>query len=265
LDGYYWIRVFDFDFERDCYDKGILLDEFYLKDISGGREEVKAAVKARYGGKTHNEIMFAKPKKKGVGIYAIVMDSDKFFYDRFYDTIDTFCFWCHKPIKGKASEFPREFVIGDDFEGSVHFCNWETCKSAYRSSLNDEGEFQVKEAGGNGDIFGYIYLIYNRVEDIHYIGQTRFMPFFRWQEHIKSGEKGDIKDLTFSVVTEVPRCNKKSTEENQLMLNSIEAWWISKFQEEGFKVLNLTRPKITVEHLKQRFDEMVSRQPSIVF
>jgi YHS domain-containing protein len=258
--GCFWIRVFDYVYERDTnyenesFGKGVLLDEFYLKDVTGGREEAKQIVKEKYVGSTAAEIAFAKPKKKD-GVYAIVMDSNKFFYDRFYVTIDTYCLHCHRPIKGKASEFPKLYVSDEEV---YYFCSYD-CKRECMHQLNpiSEGVFQEKEEGCHGDIFGYIYLIYNRVEDVYYVGQTRYMPFFRWQEHVKNGGKGDIKDLAFSVLTEVGRNQSLSTETNQLYLNSIEAWWIAKYQEEGNKVFNISNPKITIEYLKNRFDEMV--------
>ncbi len=258
--GYFWIRVFDYVYERDTnyenesFGKGVLLDEFYLKDVTGGREEAKRLVKEKYVGNTAAEITFAKPKKKD-GVYAIVMDSNKFFYDRFYVTIDTYCFHCHRPIKGKASEFPKLSVSDEEI---YYFCSYD-CKRECMHQLNpmSEGVFQEKEVGCHGDIFGYIYLIYNRVEDIYYIGQTRYMPFFRWQEHVKDGGKGDIKDLVFSVLTELARNKSVSEELNQAYLNNIEAWWIAKYQEEGHKVFNISKPKITIEYLKSRFDEMV--------
>jgi hypothetical protein len=152
----------------------------------------------------------------------------------------------------------------DEVKDSRHFCSYE-CKRQATRSLNplSEGEFQIKEEGRSGDIFGYIYLIYNRIENVYYIGQTRFMPFFRWQEHIKSGKKGDICDLSFSVLTEVARERGKSDEYNQSYLNSIEAWWIAKYQEENHKVMNITNPKITVQYLKDRFNEMVSKNQQL--
>lgn len=264
--NYFWVRVYDYDFERDLYDKGVLLDEFYLKDIAGGRNEAKQIVKERYVGQTSSEIKFAKPKKKTNGVYAIVMDSDKFFYDRFCVTVNTFCFLCHQPVIGKASEFPSSYLDGYD-EEATYFCSCK-CKSDFYQKINpySEGEFQEKEEGANGQIFGYIYLIYNRQENVYYVGQTRFMPFFRWQEHVKDGKKGDIKDLSFSVITDVRRDNKASNDQNQAYLNSIEAWWIAKYQQEGYKVFNISNPKITVEHLKARFDEMVKKrvQTSII-
>ncbi|WP_373325658.1 GIY-YIG nuclease family protein [Sporomusa paucivorans] len=264
--NYFWVRVFDYDFERDDYDKGIMLDEFYLKDLEGGREEAKQAVREKYSGKAQKDIGFAKPKKQKNGLYAIVMESSKFFYDRFCKTIETYCFACHKPISGKASEFPRAYLDSDgDDEEAVYFCNYD-CKRDYHDKINpfSEGEFQVKEEGAHGDIFGYIYLIYNKAENVYYVGQTRFMPFFRWQEHVKDGAKGDIKDLSFSVLTEVRRSRKQNDEFNQAYLNSVEAWWIAKFSEEGNQVFNITKPKITVEHLKELFNEMVIKQQVLI-
>lgn len=262
--NYFWVRVFDYVHERDSnyenelsFGKGVMLDEFYLQGEELDRESAKEEVKARYIGESAKNISFAKPRKKD-GIYAIVMDSSKFFYDRFYLEIDTYCFWheCHKQIKGKMVDFPR-IPNGDDYH---YFCSYD-CKSNYYRAINplSEGEFQEKEAGGSGDIFGYIYLIYNRIENVYYVGQTRYMPFFRWQEHIKAGGKGDIKDLSFCVLTEVSRNNSISNNQNQRYLNNIEAWWIAKYQEEGFKVMNVTNPKITVEYLKNCFDEMVKK------
>ncbi|NLW47420.1 MAG: hypothetical protein GXY86_08800 [Firmicutes bacterium] len=255
--NYFWVRVFDYNYERDLHDKGILLDEFYLKGETLTRDEAKQQVKEKYSGKTARELLFSKPKKQTNGVYAIVMDSEKFFWDRFYLEIDTFCFKCHKSIKGMMRDFPRT-SIGDD-ETEVYFCSYD-CRGQYYKSLKFEGDFQEKEAGQDGGIFGYIYHIYNRTSNIHYIGQTRYMPFFRWQEHVKAGEKGKIEDLTFDTITEVRRNNRQSDDQNQQYLNSIEAWWIAKFKEEGYEVFNISNPKITIEYLKDRFNEMVAQQ-----
>ncbi len=268
---YFWVRLFDYvyardsNYENESYGKGVLLDEYYLKDVDLSREETKKIVKDRCDGYLSNDLSFAKPKKRD-GIYAIVIESSKFFFDRFYREINTFCFWhnCHKAIKGRYSDYPRTNLgyrnLTDKAEDERFFCSHE-CQHEFFKSLSpfSEGEFQEKEAGMNGSVFGYIYLIYNRVENTYYIGQTRFMPFFRWQEHIKNKSKGDIKDLTFSVLTEVPKNNSQSDAYNQQYLNSIEAWWISKYQEEGYQVKNITNPKITIEYLQQKYDEMIKR------
>jgi hypothetical protein len=264
VNNYFWIRVFDYVYDRDTYEKGTMLDEFY---VIGDRETAKQQVKELYCSSTSNSMRFAKPKKSD-GIYAVVIDSDKFFYDRFYKGIDTLCFWCHKEIKGKAAEFPREYIgegkryDHDEFcDETAYFCSYD-CRTKLWNSQHPsgEGEFQVKEAGQNGDVFGYIYLIYNRSEDTYYIGQTRYMPFFRWQEHVKDGGKGELSDLSFSVLAKVCRDRQENDEQNQIYLNNIEAWWIAKYQHEKYKTFNVTKPKITIEDLKNRFNDMVIRQ-----
>lgn len=271
--SFYWVRVYDYDYSRDGSEKGSLLDEFYLTEMQGGRDEAKQLVIDRYCTNTSNELKFAKPKKKN-GVYAIVMESEKYWYDRFYATLDTFCFWCTKRIKGKACEFPRAYIgesdhyksrdeIFTDLTQTAYFCN-TSCKYKFdNSQRGNEGEFQIKEAGCNGDVFGYIYLIYNRAEDQYYIGQTRFMPFFRWQEHVKDGQKGHINDLSFSVLTEVYRDKTQDEQYNQQFLSNMEAWWIQKYQSEGYNVFNVSKPRITLQELKERFNDMVIRQESL--
>lgn len=93
---------------------------------------------------------------------------------------------------------------------------------------------------------------------MHYIGQTVYMPFFRWQEHVKSGLKGNITDLVFETITEV---RVKSQE----YLNNIEAWWIQKYIDEYGKdhVMNITVPKITLEDLAVEYSKIVSGQLSL--
>lgn len=268
--GYYWVRLYDYDFERDQYDKGILLDEFYFKDIEN-RDIAKEKVRNKYIGETSKQIQFAKPRKKN-GLYAVLMDSNKFFFDRFYLEIHTHCFYCHKEIKGKASEFPKTNISEsnyidydlEDAENTAYFCSYN-CKSDFSNSMRYEGVFQEKEAGEHGLVFGYIYLMYNRNEDKYYIGQTKFLPFFRWQEHIKSGGKGEITDISFSVLTEVRRKSNIGDEGNQEYLNNIEAWWIAKFKEEGKEVFNIANPRLTLEEYKRKFNEMISKQGQVSF
>lgn len=257
--NYYWVRIFDYKhFDKpdtqDSYsfsadDKGVLLDEYYLREESMTREEAKNIVKEKSG-----VSKFAKPRKSD-GIYAVVMESNQFFYDRFNIEIDDICFNCHKPIKGKMKDFPS--IIAADEENKHYFCSWE-CKKQVLDKINpyNEGEWQNREGyEDNGGVYGYIYHIYNRRTNLHYIGQTIYMPFFRWQEHAKQGKKGNLEDLIFEVITEV---RVKSQE----YLNNIEAWWIRKFIDEYGKdrVMNIAVPKITMEDLEKEYSAVVSGQ-----
>lgn len=264
---YYWIRVYDYNFERDSSEKGTLLDEFYLKDIYEGRNEVKEVISKKYDTDFIKNLKYAKPRKKD-GVYSIVMESSKFFYDRFMFNIDTLCFNCYKNIKGKAVEFPKKdlrsmdlFFSSEldltDLENTAYFCNSE-CKSSHIMKLkNVEGDFQIREEDPNRDIFGYIYEIYNREEDKYYVGQTKYMPFFRWQDHVKDGSKGDLCALSFSVITSINKSYQPS--EDQKYMNSIESWWIQKYVAEGKSVFNIVIPTITIEDLKSKFLSMIEK------
>lgn len=262
--NYWWVRIYDYNkTDEDAYNKdpdreydwsfdafhsykGTLLDEYYLSGEGMTREQAKKAVMEKSG-----VTKFAKPRKEGRTVYAYIMDSNEFFYNRFMKTIDTICFNCHTPIKGKEKDFPTIEVAGE----TVHFCSHD-CRAATSTDLyliNKEGEWQERETE-NG-VFGYIYHIYNRKTNQHYIGQTIYAPFFRWQEHFKAGGKGKLTDLVFETITEV-------RVQSQEYLNSIEAWWISKFIHDYGRdnVMNLTVPKITEKDLLEEYHKLIEGQ-----
>lgn len=256
--NYFWVRIFDYKKDDELKEytaaedwenrKGTLLDEYYLCGKEMTRDKAKQEVRQRSG-----VDKFAKPRKNN-GVYALVMDSNQFFYDRFNVEIDDICFNCHKPIKGKLKDFPN--MTADNGERYC-FCSYD-CRRKTQDKINPcfEGEFQEREDfQTNGGVYGYIYHIYNRRTNMHYIGQTVYMPFFRWQEHVKSGLKGDIADLVFETVTEV---RVKSQE----YLNNIEAWWIRKFIHDYGKenVMNISIPKITMEELQREYASIVGGQ-----
>lgn len=227
--------------------KGTLLDEYYLCGENMTREKAKEEVKSR-----SSVDKFVKPRKND-GVYALVMDSSQFFYDRFNVTVDTICFNCSKPIKGKMKDFPHTTHDNERY----FFCCWN-CKQETLNKVNpyNEGEFQ--ERTQLKGVYGYIYHIYNRKLDMHYIGQTIYMPFFRWQEHAKQHIKGDITDLIFETITEV----KEIEGDPQEYLNNIEAWWIQKFIDEygRNKVMNISVPKITMAELIKGYSKIVGGQ-----
>lgn len=179
---YYWVRIYDYKVDDELKEfaddnvwdsqKGTLLDEYYLCGEDMSRSEAKDEVK-----KKSSISRFAKPRK-GSGTYALVMESNQFFYERFNIEVDTICFNCHKSIKGKQKDFP--YITTDGGE-KYYFCSYD-CRAKTSSKINPyyEGEFQTREGyESNGGVYGYIYHIYNRKTNMHYIGQTVYMPFFR--------------------------------------------------------------------------------------
>lgn len=268
--NFFWIRIFDYSYLRDINSKGILLDEFYEKEKT--RDEIKVLISSKYEGETKKNIRFSKPKKEN-GIYALIMESNSYFYHRFYDEINTLCFCCNKHIQGKAHFFPSKIIengkdstIDKQFANrleTVYFCS-DNCKNKYLEDINpilSEGDFQEKEESWENN-YGYIYCIYNRNENKYYIGQTRYLPFFRWQEHVKSKLKGDITDLEFRVITTVKKGN---TFDCQKKLNEIETWWINKYKEEGYDIMNIVRPHLNEYDYKKKYDEMISKYKQTSF
>lgn len=257
--NYYWVRIFDYKKDDELKAntdefvwgsfKGTMLDEYYLCGEDMTREQAKEEVKDKSGVKK-----FAKPRK-GDGIYAIIMDSTKYYYERFTVEVDTKCFCCLKPVVGKKKDFPN--MIHKD--KAYCFCSYDCYREVNKKINSPEGEFQQREDyTQNGGVYGYIYHIYNRKENKHYIGQTVYMPFFRWQEHAKSMLKGDICDLVFETVAEV---RVKSQE----YLNNIEAWWIQKYIKDYGRenVMNITVPKITMEYLIEEFNRQIVGQMNL--
>lgn len=257
--NYFWVRIFDYKKEKEdkSYEendtlekyKGVLLDEYYLCGDDMEREQAKRLVTQK-----NCVDRFAKPRKNN-GIYALVMDSNEFFYDRFNIEVDAICFNCHKPIKGKLKDFPNMEQNGERY----CFCSWD-CKRETLQKINpySEGEWQERDGYEESGVYGYIYHIYNRKTNMHYIGQTVYMPFFRWQEHAKQNIKGDLVDLVFETITEVKIKSQK-------YLNNIEAWWIRKFIDEYGRenVMNITVPKITIEDLICEYSKIVGGQMKI--
>lgn len=143
---YYWVRIYDYKVDDELKEftddnvwdsqKGTLLDEYYLYGEDMSRSEAKDEVK-----KKSSISRFAKPRK-GSGIYALVMESNQFFYERFNIEVDTICFNCHKSIKGKQKDFP--YITTDGGE-KYYFCSYG-CRAEISRKINPyyEGEFQTR-------------------------------------------------------------------------------------------------------------------------
>lgn len=250
MENYFWVRIFDYNYERDESLKGSLIYEDYFKNLE--RDEVKNKVL-----ELNKDLKFSKPRKKD-GVYCILMSSSRFFYDRFKVNIDCLCFNCLNEIKGRDKDFPNTLI--DDLK--YYFCDYN-CRSSYFRKSNkayNEGEFQTKEKGivNKKEIFGYIYEIYNRIEDTYYIGQTRYYPFFRWQEHIKSGIKGDIEDLSFRVVSSLTSTSNEIKDAKYL--NELESYFIKIYECDNKNIINITKPKFNNKEWLEIYENKMKKK-----
>lgn len=257
MDKYYWVRIYNFSSQEESssdYDsqKGLLLDEYYIKGNDLSRDKAKEIVKTK-----SNVDKFAKPRKSE-GVYAILMDSDRSYADYHCTRVHTKCLCCGKDIDGKYYGFPQETLDGKEY----FFCDWK-CKQRFHADTGMiEGEWQFREDVNNTGNTGYIYHIYNRKMDKHYIGQSVYMPMFRWQEHVKSKLKGDICDLMFEVITEVPFDRRKSEADNKKILNDAEAWWINKFIKDYGEdnVMNISKPKLKISDAIAKWETIIENK-----
>ena len=262
---YYLIKIYDYEVARDKDGEGILEDKFFL--MADSIQDVYKQMAKKYSVRFLARIYDNKEAilKTGIvkGLYIDITIVSKEVYEGEIVELDDYCFYCHTRIKGKESSFPKEkislvdeydFDEDEESEVIVHFCSHD-CKKKYLHDLNpDEVPISLKRTSDESKgIFGYVYQIYNRKENIYYIGQTRFSPFFRWQEHVKSLKKGQLKDLTFSIITEIPVC-----ENAKQLLNDSEAWWINKYKDEGYNTFNIVEPKISKRTFKEKYDEIVN-------
>ena len=267
---FYWVRIYDYRYsdelktlaDESSYNfekyKGVLIDEYYVYGIGMTREEAKSEVVKR-----SDISRFAKARNNGDCRYCLILSSNKFFYDRFYKTYYGYCFNpdCRKIIHGKAKDFIKVNYerLGTPHDEAkklpeLYFCSFD-CRNHVENkilNINDYGEWQEREGSeDNGGVCGYIYHIFNKKTMKHYIGQTKYMPFFRWQEHVKSKLKGDICDLVFDTIAEIRYNNKE-------YIDNIEAWWINKYIDEYGRdmVMNIDVPKITISDLIYGYTKM---------
>lgn len=263
---YYSIFIYDYDIHRDGNDEGVLMDNFFVKGktISDCHQAMAKKYPLSFCKKIYSDKKSLLESNATKGLYMAISVIDESIYNHETAEIDDICFYCHTPIKGKESSFPKEnisLIDEDDYDFdedeemiTVHFCSHE-CKQNYLHDLNpdDTPKTLKRTTDSSGKIFGYIYHIYNRAQNTHYIGQTKFLPFFRWQEHVKSLKKGQLKDLEFSVIAEIPVC-----ENAKQLLNDTETWWINKYRDEGYNTFNIVEPKVSKRTFKEKYDAMVS-------
>ena len=256
---YYWSRIFKYSKKFDNVGKGTLLEENYHKDME--LVDIKKKYKEKYG-----EGLYYRKPQKADGIYAIILPSKVSFYNRAQE-VTSLCINCEKELKGRILDFnlidissaekPTAYI---DYESpdllnpkKIGICCSYDCKTRYlkKSTQYEKTEFQVKEplAINGKEIGGFIYEIYNRADNSYYVGKTKYSPFFRWHEHYKSGEKGNIEDLSFRVL-----CTVTAPSE----LNNAEAWWIHQYRESGKTLLNKVQPTFDREEWENLYAKKVT-------
>lgn len=132
--------------------------------------------------------------------------------------------------------------IGKKTDEKYNFC-CEECKNIYEQKLKDE------ETSKNGDMYvdeyvdrnsfneysdGYIYKITKKSTGEFYIGQTRYVPMYRWMQHLRT-ERFNIKNISDYIFEVIETCHVD-------MLNERESHYINMYKDNPLS-LNIMIPK----------------------
>ena len=86
---------------------------------------------------------------------------------------------------------------------------------------------------------GYIYMISKKSTKEFYVGQSKYVPIFRWGQHLRTERFSidKINDYVFEVLEIIPNYSNET-------LNAREAYWINKKRNENPELsLNIIIPK----------------------
>lgn len=205
--------------------------------ICDSREQFKGIIRSEYG----DNIAFAyrKGKLKAGDLYCVIIGEHCYDTERYFNKVTFTCDCCgstvttyiKRPICFGDYEIRSYFFNIQDYKNK-RFCS-ERCKSEYmqreRQTLkpDEEQEFWVtKDMFNQVGTQGYIYKITKKSTGEFYVGQTLYVPVFRWGQHLKTERfpLSGILDYKFEVIEIVPKG------ENIL---EREKYWIQKFYLEN--------------------------------
>lgn len=186
--------------------------------ICDSRDEFKALIRDVYG----SDIKFAYSRKYAPGtLYCIIIgetcyNTESYFFKREFE-----CPYCKAKVTGYIP--PRIYI--DDYTIKHQLCSqWSKYQKLYFCSHRCREAFIKKESENfvdedvamqgwisensfdNSTQAGYIYLITKKSTGQFYVGQTSYVPVFRWGQHLKTERfpVENIEDYTFEVLEVVP-------------------------------------------------------------
>lgn len=222
-----------------AYNNELLMDCM----ICDSREQFKNIIRDTYG----KDIPFAYSKKlKPKSLYCIIIGEHAYDCERYFNKVEYKCDHCgakittyvHKPICFDNFDIKYKF-FGIESYREKRFCSGK-CKSDYMEKVrnilkpDDEQQFFIdKDMFINEQYAGYIYKITKKSTGEFYIGQTQYIPIFRWGQHLKT-ERFDAKnilDYQFETIEIVKKGDN---------ILEREKYWIQKcYRESPDKSLNI--------------------------
>lgn len=213
--------------------------------ICDSREQFKAIIRDTYG----KDIHFAYSKKlKPKSLYCIIIGEHAYDSEKYFNKVEYICDYCG----AKVTTYIWRPICFNDYEIKIYFFGIEEykakrfcsnkCKADYAEEIkrtlkpNDEQEFFIdRNMFKDNNCAGYIYKITKKSTGEFYIGQTQYLPIFRWGQHLKTNRFNikNLLDYQFETIEIV----KKG--ENIL---EREKYWIQKYYKENpSKSLNISQ------------------------
>jgi len=205
--------------------------------ICESRNAFKEIIKDTYG----NDIKFAYNRKYPAGtIYCIIIGEHCYNVEQYFNKTEFICSNCGcktTAYAGKAiylSDYEIRNALCNQLEKyqNARFCS-NSCLMMFlnreRKKCMDNGDvdesFISRETFSFMNVAGYIYKITKKSTGEFYVGQTKYVPIFRWGQHLKT-DRFDIRgilDYQFEVLEIV------DTSHNIL---EREKYWIQKLYKE---------------------------------
>lgn len=210
--------------------------------ICDSREQFKSIIKDTYG----SDIKFAYSKKyKEKQLYCIIIGEHCYNTECYFNKIEYVCDNCginvstYTPQDIRIDSYTIKFsLFGEEKYKKNKFCCSYCCDEFVRNAqkilkADGESEFFVSRDMFTEKVKGYIYKITKKSSGEFYIGQSIYVPIFRWGQHLKT-DRFDIKNLLdyqFETIEVVPK--------NESILDR-EKYWIQKYYKDNpSKSLNI--------------------------
>ncbi len=186
--------------------------------ICDSREQFKELIRAEYG--ENIAFSYRKGKLKAGDFYCVIIGEHCYNTERYFNKVEFICDCCG----AKVETYIQRPICFDDYYIRTYFFNIaeykekrfcsDKCKQQYlererqRLKPDEEQEFWVtRDMFTEAHTAGYIYKITKKSTGEFYVGQTMYVPIFRWGQHLKT-ERFDIKgilDYQFEVIEIVPK------------------------------------------------------------
>lgn len=178
----------------------LLMDVLICED----RDAFKDIIRSMYG----NDIKFSYSRKLKEGeLYCIIIGEHCYNTEQYFSKVEFECDCCGSKVQTywDKSIYLHKYEISSKLYNIEEYNNKRFCSNKCKNTFletesrkirpDDDAEFYVDRSMFDADgVIGYIYKITKKSTNEFYIGQSKYIPMFRWCQHLKT-ERFDQKNL----------------------------------------------------------------------